>query len=230
MNSVRSSLLLICISGCIFLACTEQSVALNEQLTEITHDGLSSVQLKNVDAAWARTDIDLHKYDKIILEQAGIHYRLGTDSTHGGSVNATRRAADEFVLTEEQKQQLKTIVSNAFSSELRRSKRFTLVNEPGPGTLLIRGALLDVVAKKPAAANKGSLVYVSQIGEATLVLEIFDSQTGTILARAIDHGIAGKPNAVTLGNMYTTWSEVEKVATQWARTLRVHLEAFCALK
>lgn len=228
MTATRSRLTACCFMAYLLLHCSQQSWAQSERPVEISHDGLSSIQLNDVDAAWARTDIDLHRYNKIILEEAGIQYRLAGNTA---GTQQERKVADELILSKEQKQQLKAVVSNAFNQELQRSKKFTLVSEPGPNTLLIRGGLLDVVAKKPAATrDSGTLVYVSEIGEASLVLEIFDSQSGTILARAIDHGVAGRPNAVSLGNTLTTWIEVEKVAKQWARTLRTHLETFCAMQ
>lgn len=225
MISTRA-LMLFSITASMLIACSQQPSMASKPASETTRDGLVSVQLSDVDTAWARPDIDLHNYKNIILEEAGIQYRQPGTAADANSPGAEKINVDEFMLSDTQKQQLRAIVSGAFIDELRNSERFSITTTPGPDTLLIRGALLDVVAKKPAATNNGALVYVSEIGGATLMLEIFDAQSGTLLARAIDHDIAGKPDAVTLGNTVTTWTEVKKVAQHWARTLRQHLEAF----
>ncbi len=70
----------------------------------------------------------------------------------------------------------------------------SVADEAVPDVLLIRGALLDVVSYVPPdnISGRGS-VFLSSVGEATLVIELRDSITNAILARAIDRGI-------TLGN------------------------------
>jgi hypothetical protein len=63
------------------------------------------------------------------------------------------------------------------------------------------------------------------VGEATLVVELRDSVTNAILARAVDRRAAEEPG----GNMFesnrvTNASEVRRLAQHWASLLRTRLE------
>ena len=40
-----------------------------------------------------------------------------------------------------------------FEEEIAKSKHFTVVEEPGPDTLIIRGGLLDIISKVPPAPS-----------------------------------------------------------------------------
>lgn len=71
--------------------------------------------------------------------------------------------------------------------ELQKSDRFRIVDKPGPNTLIVSGGLLDVTSQvPPKQVGSSSRIYLSSIGDATLVLEIRDSETNRILARAVD--------------------------------------------
>lgn len=79
---------------------------------------------------------------------------------------------------------------------------FTLVKELGPDVLLIRAGLLDIVSFVPPERIGRSEIYLTEIGQVTLVLELRDSITNAILLRAIDrdsigdHGMMQNSNKV----------------------------------
>ena len=93
-------------------------------------------------------------------------------------------------MTEAQRERLLATVREAFLKELGKSTRFTLVDEPGPDVLMIRGTLLDVVSFVPPDTAGRTEVFLSSVGEATLVLEVRDSITHAIFARAVDRDAA----------------------------------------
>jgi hypothetical protein len=65
------------------------------------------------------------------------------------------------------------------------------VTTPGPGTLILVGTLVDVVSKVPPDDAPGRYeVYLSDVGEATLILELRDSVTNEVLARVADRRAA----------------------------------------
>jgi hypothetical protein len=112
--------------------------------------------------------------------------------------------------------------------ELGKSNRFNIVNEPGPDTLIVGGGLLDVVSYVPPGPVAGrSRIFLSSVGEATLVLEVRDSQTNRILARAIDWRAASSAAGLaTEANRVTTMAEVRRLIRFWASRLREALEGF----
>ncbi len=129
-------------------------------------------------------------------------------------------------MTEQQKDRFRNLVGEVFLEELSKSERYTIVNESGPDVLLIRGAILDVVSYVPPNAVSGRVdVYLSAVGEATLVLEIRDSITEAILARAVDRDLAEQTGGIMMGsNRVTNRAEVRRLVRRWAYLLRERLD------
>ena len=192
---------------------------------EVTFDGLFPVKGGSFDAAWARDDVDLTKYTKLMLEGVGVEYRPGGE---GGRMWQARTTAQHFEVTERQKAEFEALMAEVFTEELGKSKKFTIVDEPGPDVLLIKGALLDVVSFVPPDVGTSSRdrIYLSRVGEATLVLELRDSITEAILARAIDRRAAESQWNFSESNRVRNRSEVRRLAATWARMLRTRLDEF----
>jgi hypothetical protein len=194
---------------------------------EMTYDGLYPVKGGTADQAWARPGVDISKYSKIMLQAVGIEYRPGGES---GRLAYSRARADHFEITDAQKERLKSVVQEAFVDELGRSEHFTIVDEPGPDVLLIRGALLDVVSYVPPEPMGRGEIFLSSVGEATLVLEIRDSISEAIIARAVDRRAAEDALGMRASNRVNNMSEVRQLTKTWARLLRERLETYAEPK
>lgn len=192
---------------------------------QLSFDGLFPVKGGSFDAAWARNDVDLTKYSKLMLEGVGVEYRPGGES---GRTWHARTSAQHFEVTEAQKADFEALMGEVFREELAKSTHFTIVDEPGPDVLLVRGALLDVVSFVPPDTSMGSRdrVYLSRVGEATIVLELRDSITEAILARAVDRRAAEASFGASESNRVRNRSEVRRMASAWARMLRTRLDEF----
>lgn len=194
---------------------------------EMTYDGLYPVKGGTADQAWARPGTDISQYSKIMLQAVGIEYRPGGES---GRLSYTRSRADHFEITDAQKERLKSEVQEAFVNELGASEHFTIVDEPGPDVLLIRGALLDVVSYVPPEPIGRGEIFLSSVGEATLVLEIRDSTSEAIIARAVDRRAAEDAMGFSRSSRVENISEVRRLAKTWARLLRERLDTYAAPK
>jgi hypothetical protein len=195
---------------------------------EVTYDGLYPVKGGSADAAWARPGADISKYSKIMLQGVGIEYRPGGES---GRLYHSRSSNDHFELTEKQKTKFEEIVREAFLKELGESEHFTIVNEVGPDVLLIRGGLLDVISYVPPEPIGRTEVFLSSVGEATLVLEIRDSVSEAIIARAVDRRAAeNAARGFSRSNPVMNKSEVRRMAAAWARLLRERLDSYVAVE
>jgi len=197
---------------------------------KVTFDGLHEVKGARADEAWARPGIDLTQYSKIMLQAAGIEYRPGGESGRSWS---SRSRGGPYEVTERQKTKFRALVESVFLEELAKSEHFTLVEEAGLEVLLIRGAVLDVVSWVPPELIGRGEIYISKVGEATLVLELRDSITETVLVRAVDrraaesHGLYGD---LSLSSPVKNQADVKRVVRSWAQLLRERLDEFGALK
>lgn len=222
-NTPNSVVLSGLVAGFVLLGgCVSEPTIDTSPEAEVTFDGLYPVKGGSADQAWARPGIDLSAYSKIRLQGAGIEYRPGGES---GSTASRRSSAGPFEVTEAQKAAFRAVMVEAFLDELEKSEQFTLVQESGPDVLLIRGALLDVVSfVPPDPIGPRSSVYLSRVGEATLVLEIRDSVTETVLVRVADRRAAESLGYMQESNRVTNTAEVKRLARGWARLLRERLD------
>lgn len=193
---------------------------------EPTFDGLYPVKGGRMDGAWARPDFSVESYSKIMLQGVGIEYRPG-GSTRPYSIS---RSEDHYAFTPEQKERFESQMRDTFLEELRKGKHFELVTEPGPDVLLVRGGLLDVTSFVPPEPVGNADIYLSRVGEATLVLEIRDSVSGAILLRAIDRRAAEDvARDFTISNRVSNTAEFRRLARTWGQILREGLDRFMAV-
>lgn len=220
-------LFLACVAVAAFAGCTASAPTVDTSAEdEMTYDGLYPVRNSRADVAWARPDVDLSQYSKIMLESVGVEYRPGGES---GRSYLARTTKSHYEVTEKQKESFEATLRDAFVEELARSNRFTIVNEPGPDVLLISGGLLDVVSYVPPdPIGSRSDIYLSRVAEATLVLELRDSITEAILARAVDRRAAERVAGMSQSNRVQNSAEVRRLAQTWGRMLREQLDEFGA--
>ena len=192
---------------------------------ELSFDGLHMVDNSQADVAWARPDFDISGYTKIWPVGAGIEYRQVKDR---GRSSMARSQGGPYFIDDKSRGQFEEVVGEVFKEELQKIEKYELVDGPGPDVLMVRGGLLDVVSYVPPEPIGGrSYVFLSSVGEATLVLELRDSETGTILARSVDRRAAeGAGGTMQYSSTVTNASEVRRLIRRWATRLREGLDGF----
>jgi hypothetical protein len=196
---------------------------------EVTFDGLTRMEGTVMDVVWARTDIDLTAYRKVMFAGVGVEYRDVGNAPYSGRRGATgtattRRSATEFNLHPDTRAQFEEEIAAAFVEEVSGSNVFEVVEEEGPDVLLIRGGLLDVVSRVPPETVGRSRIFIDSVGEATLVLEIRSSMSQAIYARALDRRAAGSSAMMQESNQVTNRAEVRRLGRAWGRLLRDGLD------
>ncbi len=186
---------------------------------EVTFDGLVRVDNTRVDAAWIRPGIDLSSYDQLMLVGAGIKYRSVREANRLRYSNAS-----EFPLDQRQRNLIEQSVREVFNEELAKTQRFEIVQQPSENTLTLSGALIDVVSFVPPQRAGGTSYYLSQLGAATLVLELSDSMSGQVLARAVD-GRGIDVDFVSEATRVSNRFELERELDAWADVIRNGLES-----
>ena len=177
---------------------------------------------------WVNPDVDWSRFDSLYLWQAEFQYRdVGPARRTRSSVMNTRQR--EFGISEEDRKKFEEILSEAFVKEIQKAKNFEIVDDPRPTTLIMRGAVLDIVSLVPPDTVGRSYIYLSSVGEATLALELIDASTGDVAAvvaerRAFQSGTGRIDQFSTPTNSATVTSEIRRWARRAASTLREALE------
>jgi hypothetical protein len=194
---------------------------------ELSFDGLYKVDNSKADLAWARSDFDISAYTKIMLVGAGIAY---APAENRARTSMERSRSGPYFISDDSKARFEALVGETFEDEMRKIEHFEIVTEAGPDVMMIRGGLLDVVSYVPQdpinMAGRAN-IYLRSVGEATLVLELRDSETGAILARSIDRRAAEAAGGMMIdSNRVTNAAEVRRLVRFWGRRLREGLDGF----
>ena len=173
---MKIKILAVAISVLAITACTQTPTPTVQQgpTAEVTFDGLHRVDNTESQVVYIKPNIDLSKYDKLMLVGLGIQYR------DVDPLNSYKPGADEFSLTEKQKASINEVVRETMIEEISKSKRFELVSEPGRGVLLIRIGLSDVVSRVPPSRGARNDYYLTNIGEALLVMEYSEDRKSVV--------------------------------------------------
>lgn len=203
--------------------CAVQPALSTSPDAERSFDGLYPFEHTVVDRAWARADIDLSGYTKIKLEGAGISFRPAKPAAKTNLAQA-RSNQSNFEIDAKTRDRLRQTVSDAFVKELSKLEQFEITEEIGPDVLIIRAGLLDVVSRVPADVSARSDIYLTSVGEATLMLEVIDSESGAVLLRAVDRKAAESHGMPFPSNSVSNWVEVKRLAQFWGALLRERLD------
>jgi hypothetical protein len=192
---------------------------------EKTFDGLVRIDNSRFANAWIDPDVDLRQYTKIIPVRAEFEFRAVKENRQATTLN--RSTQNEFWITPENRERLVDEVSAVFQDELARSSSFTVTDTPAPDALIVVGTLHDIVSRTPPDLVGRGEIFISSVGEATLVLELRDSLSGETIFRAVDRRAAEQPGGTNMirSNAVTTWSEVRRLARRWAVRLREGLDS-----
>lgn len=209
----------VIIAGC----ATQEPTVQTGPNAETTFDGLVRIDNARFAAAWIDPEIDIRQYNKIIPGAAEFEFRAAQKVSASTARHTNKR---EFWISDANKQRLTELVSDVFTEELQRSEHFTLVEEPGPDTLIIHGALHDIVSKVPPQDVGRSEVWLRSLGEATLIIELRDSLSNEVIYRAVERrAIENAGQQMTRANTATSWAEVRRWARRWAVRLREGLDS-----
>jgi len=189
---------------------------------EVTVDGLHRVDNSVMALAWVKPDLDLSPYTKVMLDQVTVAYqrepRARRQSLGGSDQN--------FALTPAQMENLKSWFREAVVTALTKDDGYTLVDAPGPDVLRITARLVDLVVRVPTEKLGSERTYASSYGEVTLILELRDSESEEILARAADRRdpTTNPTNGLVMVSPALVRGDTERLFEYWATLLRQRLD------
>jgi hypothetical protein len=186
---------------------------------DVTHDGLERVAGAKVALAYVKPGADFTGYTKVTLLPAYVAFRKHWQRDH-------RRVSHNDM--ERIKRKLAELFRDTFT-EVLEAGGYPVVEGAGPDVLLLRPAIIDLDVSAPDTMEPGRVrTFTSNAGAMTLYLELFDSETGDILARAADRK-AGRDMTNSLlftGTTVHNRAEAERVLKQWATLLKQRLDEF----
>lgn len=187
----------------------------------MSHDGLQRVQVRGVSLAYKRAEATLAGYKRVSLDPVEVRFAKNWNPTRAGS-RLPLSAADR----EEIRTGLAKLVREQFEKALTAQGRYPIVTEAAPDVLKLRINIANLYVNAPQAASGASPSYEFSMsaGEMTLFLELFDSETGQILARVVDRQEGRSPNMARMAGSVSNIAAAEGIAAEWARIMRNALD------
>jgi len=157
-----------------------------------------------VESAQIAAGADFSHYDSLLPQDAGIYFPESAPATG------------------EDMRRIRQIFRDAFLAEL---SGYTITEKPGPHTMSVQPTLIDMRAASGADTfhMRSDVRDMARPGSLVFLMELKDSQSGDVLARAADS--AQTPEFATATGPETDWSSVEQAAQHWARLFREFLDS-----
>lgn len=157
----------------------------------------------NVESAYISTDADFGRYTQLLADEMGIYFPQNT-----------------YTPPEDIKR-IRQIFRSAFINELQG---YTFVDTVGPSTMKVQATLIDFrnSAEGSLMSLRSELRDIASHGELLFLMEMRDSESDAVLARAADS--AQTPTFATAEGNTTDWTSVEEAAQHWAALFRQFLD------
>jgi Protein of unknown function (DUF3313) len=184
--------------------------------TAMSYDGLEKISIKGIDLAYARPGATLAGYDRVMLDPVDVAFHKNWNPTRAGS---------RIKLSAEDRERIRAgvakIVFDEFVKELQTKSSYQVVNEAGPDVLRVKVNIVNLYVNAPDTRTAASSrTYVVSAGEMTLFAELYDAETGELLARVVDRREARTAPTLMLANSVVNAEEARSIASIWARILR----------
>ncbi len=178
----------ICIKTMLVLVCffSINAVYAKDAPPDTTHDGLVLVKDSKVDIAYALPGADLSGYSKVMVLETHIAFIKNWQRDQNRS-RISGRVSDKDM--QRMISRGKDLFAHVFTDVLEENG-YPVVNDAGADVLLVRPAIINLDVTVPDTQTAGrSYTWSASAGQATLYVELYDSVTGQILARASDRKV-----------------------------------------
>jgi len=185
-------------------------------------DGLIRQPGTRLDAVFVRPDTEgeIAAFRSVMLDPVSVSFARDFDPNRGTRSLMRQVNADDLIAIQEN---LAILFRDVFREELAAGG-YELVETPGPDTLRVTAAIVDLFISAPDTAMGTMRTYTASAGRMTLVMELRDSVSGELLARAVDRRISRGASAWTISNRMTNTAEARHAFRTWAAALRQGLD------
>jgi hypothetical protein len=186
--------------------------------------GLEKVKRAKFRETYVDTGVDFSRYTNLYLGDAYFDYRDVGPAQRSRSSALSTSNKGVFGIAEEDRIKFQEVVSEAFMKQLAKGKNFTVVDSIDENTMIMRGAVIDIVSRVPPQFAGRSEVYLATVGEATLVMEFLDGMTGDVLAKISERGRIGSPSGrIDQFSMPANRATVTGDVRRWANSAAIRL-------
>jgi hypothetical protein len=194
------------------------------EIPEYTVEGLKLVpDTKRIAYVWAEEGADLSQYERVYLVQPGVAFKKNWQRDY----NRSSSSLSQRISTKDM-ERIKTDVSKLFVevfTEELEAGGYTLATERAEDVLLVRPAIVDLNVTAPDIKSaSGSASFTTSAGSMTLYLELYDSVTDDLLAKALDPTSDRDNSMMQWQSSVANRAAAKRMMKPWAVALREGLD------
>jgi hypothetical protein len=185
-----------------------------------TADGLQKVEVKGIDVAFARPGASLAGYDKVLLLPPSVAFRRDWGRS---SRSVTGRVQPDDA--QRIKDRLAELITQELTAEFTAGG-YVMAAQPADDVLEVEVRIIDLNIVAPDVPTMGRKeVYAVSPGEMTLIADLRDSASGESIMRVYDHEDGDASSRMRRITRMDNKAEATRLARDWAKTLRLQLDA-----
>jgi hypothetical protein len=181
-----------------------------------TWDNLVLVKAKDLKAVYLLPGADFRPYTKIMLDPTEVDFVKGwvkyINQSYGAAFNPTDNA-DAVAIAKQVRIGFDQIFAKAFTKA-----GWQVVTEPGPDVLRLSTSVYNLFISAPntVTTSGGSSVRTLEAGQASVLIEARDSETGQVIGRVLDVQNAGTRDENIPRNSVGNRADFGMVFDRWA--------------
>lgn len=199
------------------LTLSSHAIAKKDEPPEVTEDGLHLVPDSKMALVYVDPEATLVGYQRVMLLDAHVAFKKNWER------DQRRGSAATFGVSSRDMEKIKNSLSNEFNAVFKtvlEEGDYPVVEEAGDDVLLVRPAIINLDVTAPDTPTPGrSTTYATSAGEMTLYIELYDSVTGDIMAKALDRQIDRDRGYYTWTNSVTNRAAADRILKGWANIL-----------
>jgi hypothetical protein len=160
--------------------------------------------------SWVKPGEDFSQYSRVVLLDCYVafkkHWRLNHPSVRTHDIDRIKKSlAEEF--------------RKVFTEELQKNG-YPIATGSGDDVLLVRPAIIDLDIVAPdTMSDVSSITFTTSAGTMALYVELYDSVSNEILARAVDQRRARHIGGVEESSFGTNSNDARRLLKHWADLL-----------
>jgi hypothetical protein len=211
-DEVRKNILLTAAMATLFLFAGGPASA----KAPTTWDGLVQVPSKRLSLVYLQPGADFRGYTKVLIEPTEVAFKKNWRREYNsGNRSLTSKVSeqDEANAITDGVKAASEIFTNAW-----RKGGYGISDVPGPDVLRVKTGVVNISVTAPDVQSAGrSHTFAEDAGQATLFVEVRDSQTGALLGRAVDQRVAGDNSSIGRRTGVGNRADFRDLVEQWAK-------------
>jgi hypothetical protein len=192
-----------------------------KEIPEYTVEGLKLIpNTKNLALVWAEPGADLAQYNRVYLTEPYVAFKKNWKREQNrGSLKVSSSDMERI------KKAVSELFLEVFTEELKTAG-YELADGRAEDVLIVKAAIIDLNVNAPDTRNAGrSSTFTTNAGSMTLYLELYDSETDDLLAKALDPTADRESSYMQWQTSVANRAAAKRMMKPWAKALREGLDS-----